>query len=150
MNLRLVCCAMATFFLLTITTSEVSSTNLKESIFDLSVEWQRHLRQSKEIGPGENFLSSPLGISQLLAEIRIIANSQLKDAINTLLNWGKGNRVHLEFRRELDKLELRHGEAFNFSSKNAIFLPKDANVSDIAEDLLKDHYKSDIVKMDWR
>ncbi|XP_063704077.1 serine protease inhibitor-like [Culicoides brevitarsis] len=130
--------------------SGVSSTNIKESIFDLSVEWQRHLRQHNEIEAHENFLSSPLGISVLLAEIRIFANSQLKDAINTLLNWGKGNRVHLEFRRELDKLAVREDEVFKLKCQNAIFLPKEVNVSEIAEDLLKDHYKSDIVKLDWR
>lgn len=70
--------------------SQVSSTNIDESIFEISVEWQKYLRQSKEIGADENFLSSPLGLTVLLAQIRIFANLQLKDAINTLLNWGKG------------------------------------------------------------
>lgn len=80
-----------TFFLIGIDkNSEVSSTNIDESIFEISVEWQRHLKKSKEMGPNDNFLSSPLGISVLLAQIRIFANLQLKDTINTLLNWGKG------------------------------------------------------------
>lgn len=61
-----------------------------------------------------------------------------------------GNRVHLEFRRELDKLELRDDEVFNLKCKNAIFLPNTVNVSEIAEELLMDHYNSDIVKLDWR
>lgn len=61
-----------------------------------------------------------------------------------------GNRVHLEFRQELDKLLLRHDEIFNLKCQNAIFLPNTLNVSDIAEELLKDHYNSDIFKMDWR
>lgn len=78
-----------TFFLLG-QKAEVSSTNIDESIFEISVEWQRHLKKSNEMGPDENFLSSPLGISVLLAQIRIFANLQLKDAINTILNWGKG------------------------------------------------------------
>lgn len=79
------------FFLLGIDQiTNVSSTNIDESIFEVSVEWQRHLKQSKEMGDDENFLSSPLGLTVLLGQIRIFANLQLKDAINTLLNWGKG------------------------------------------------------------
>lgn len=68
----------------------LSSTILDESVFEISVEWQRYLKQNKEIGPEENFLSSPLGLTVLLGQIRVFANLQLKDAINILLNWSKG------------------------------------------------------------
>lgn len=61
-----------------------------------------------------------------------------------------GNRVHLEFSEELDKLKLRQDEVFKLKCQNAIFLPDSVNVSDIAEELLKDHYHSDVVKLDWR
>uniref|UniRef100_A0A336MDL8 CSON015528 protein n=1 Tax=Culicoides sonorensis TaxID=179676 RepID=A0A336MDL8_CULSO len=129
----------------------VSSTSIDESIFEISVEWQKHLKQTREIGPDDNFLSSPLGISVLLAQIRIFANVKLKDAINTLLNWGKGegNTVHLEFRRELDAMALHDDEVFKLKCQNAIFMPRQSNVSEIAEDLLKDHYDTNLVKLDW-
>lgn len=67
----------------------LAQTRVDESIFDVGVEWQKSINKNRK-NVDENFLSSPLGITVLMAQIRIFSNIKLKYAINTLLNWNKG------------------------------------------------------------